>query len=712
MSNARQRGSYAKFICLNCRKRKIKCILPENAQAPDGEGNNSGTSPCQRCAIKGLECILDHTILGRPSKRHKPLDGGLSMSVHTNCTSGQHGTEVNPDRDLDSVSDEGLDVVDEYLMVKPKAKDDVSPRSEDHRRLAPADKFRAMTSVPYLLSMLLLRDRNFARAVQRSRDKSGKTVFGLLDRPLVEQLGQSLIWHRLHYPDIPRLSGLHERLLTNESGSEDISGALLLTLLCALALDVAGSQVSVKENTRADLEALIFTYAQQLLFTLPPDRYCILALELILEYRPLVFATDRITAAQSVRGRLTPPLAREVASNVGLASAPARLRRQLGDNGEIVEQTLHECLQWYRLCFTDIFSVASSESREHIMQRLSGENVNEIVSLLQDLLGNSRVPHDLHFAVHSLLCQARQLQSLLAIKANWRNLSALERILEGHKEACEAQKASLGSSQLASEIGHDYAVAISQLIDAQLHGSHCFVSGVGLFFCIMAGNTKAQAATAHGDTEDVVDAEQAMQVSDNIIERFAEPTRDQYAGDPYTAFLVKHGKSRTDDLELALAKFLAAADGLEIQGIPYLPPTRRVVCGILAICKDIMEGNAARMKGWGGLHDKVHMQMLLIRSCAETLERLGVVKGETSNQAVMRGCLWASTARVLRSFCGMLAKWQKWCALGKAAPSPDMLVDSTSAVPAEADRLDDFFPEDFFFDWDLWLQQNDEWTFV
>ncbi|KXT11869.1 hypothetical protein AC579_4178 [Pseudocercospora musae] len=336
------------------------------------------------------------------------------------------------------------------------------------------------------------------------------------------------------------------------------------------------------------------------------------------------------------------------------------------------------------------------------MQKLEGENANEIVSLFEDLLEDARVPYHLHFAIHSLLCQARQLESLLAIKAVWRDLPALERILEGHKEACEAQKARLGSFQQASELGHDYAVAISQLIDAQLHGSHCFVSGAALFFCVMGGNAKAQAANARGNAEDIVDAEQAMQVSDTIIERFAEPTRDQYAGDPHTAFLAKH-----DDLELALANFLAAADGLMIQGVPYLPPTRPVVCGILATCKDIMEGNAARMKGWGGLHDKVHMQMFLIRNCAETFERLRVIKGENSNQAVMRGCLWASTARVLRSFHGLLAKWHKWCALGKAVPSPDTLVDSTSAGPAEADRLDDFFPEDFFFDWDLWLRQND-----
>jgi Fungal Zn(2)-Cys(6) binuclear cluster domain len=61
------RGSYAGLICLRCRARKIKCVLPDGVQPSNVP--QSDAHSCQRCRQNGFECVVDSTTLGRPSRR-------------------------------------------------------------------------------------------------------------------------------------------------------------------------------------------------------------------------------------------------------------------------------------------------------------------------------------------------------------------------------------------------------------------------------------------------------------------------------------------------------------------------------------------------------------------------------------------------------------------------------------------------------------------
>lgn len=74
MPSKRARGSYAKLICLHCRSRKIKCNLPDEATIQPSNTPQPPGKKCERCRQRALDCIVDHTTLGRPAYKRSRVE--------------------------------------------------------------------------------------------------------------------------------------------------------------------------------------------------------------------------------------------------------------------------------------------------------------------------------------------------------------------------------------------------------------------------------------------------------------------------------------------------------------------------------------------------------------------------------------------------------------------------------------------------------------
>lgn len=107
----------------------------------------------------------------------------------------------------------------------------------------------------------------------------------------------------------------------------------------------------------------------------------------------------------------------------------------------------------------------------------------------------------------------------------------------------------------------------------------------------------AHAASHHRD----VQPNQAIELGEHIIDQLLAHDEDDPTRPSHRRFLEEHGHDRMDKLEAVLSNFITSADTLSLSGIPYIGPTRSMVSFVLLICKDIVEGNAARLKGWGKL---------------------------------------------------------------------------------------------------------------
>ncbi|KAH7057100.1 hypothetical protein B0J12DRAFT_653428 [Macrophomina phaseolina] len=56
----------------------------------------------------------------------------------------------------------------------------------------------------------------------------------------------------------------------------------------------------------------------------------------------------------------------------------------------------------------------------------------------------------------------------------------------------------------------------------------------------------------------------------------------------------------------------------------YGGPVRQLAAEMLFRCKDVVENTAARLKGWGALHEHVDTQLVLFQECAGRLEGMEV----------------------------------------------------------------------------------------
>lgn len=124
------------------------------------------------------------------------------------------------------------------------------------------------------------------------------------------------------------------------------------------------------------------------------------------------------------------------------------------------------------------------------------------------------------------------------------------------------------------------------------------------------------------------------------------------------AFLTKYGDARFARLERWLRDYISMARNLRLEGIPYYPPAVPTASNVLFICREMVENNATRLKGWGGLHPNVDVHILLFQDVAKSL--LSMSPGhKAQREAVTKGCTFAAGAKLIASLEAILAKWRK-----------------------------------------------------
>jgi hypothetical protein len=144
-----------------------------------------------------------------------------------------------------------------------------------------------------------------------------------------------------------------------------------------------------------------------------------------------------------------------------------------------------------------------------------------------------------------------------------------------------------------------------------------------------------------------VQADQAMEISNDIIKQLTSHTEDDPNRPSHRKFLEVHGHNRIDEQELDLANFVSAAESLTLNGIPFNGPIHTIASLILFAAKDITEQQASRLKGWRGLHDRIDVQMILFQECARRLEGMSASAG--TPESLSKGCILTSTAKLIRS---------------------------------------------------------------
>ncbi|OQO06692.1 hypothetical protein B0A48_08479 [Cryoendolithus antarcticus] len=646
------RGNYAKLLCLNCRARKIKCVLPDHVTIEPSPQPQTHESSCARCIAQGLECIVDHAILGRPSAKRTRTELGIEHDEPR-----QMQDEVEPTGD-DVVEFVLLDVRTEVEAIEQRSrKDQIMSKPSKH------EIFSALLDPAHLFASLVARDKDFGQAAFGQGDQMGEAVdpLAIVDARLAKELDMRLVWQRHHLPQTAYLSKLHtEFVQTPRDAPSKTVSLVLFAILCLSALDVPARLVYHEpDKMKVKLGRFVSQELPSLLFDLPAHPHMLDILEIAHSYKPLLFVTQRKTAPSALGGRLHFTLAMQVAKRLNLGDSISALSLAMAtntneDDTSSLEQLVLDSLRW---CKWLMFDVAA----DGFLKKTAAEQnvVLAEVSSAMDVVTAALEIYHMPPSYVTLYCHLRwavlQTKASVASQAGWHSLDALGSVILDHER--DMQDLQDHTFKLLDRLHSSYSTveiqAARQLISAELNRSNVNVAGLCLFYALMSNLHAAQLPT---EREDALTVDDALKVSSEILhhvkgDRIHNPTA-------VFLFLQRHGDPRVIRTERVIQDFVCCADNLIVNGVPWQPPPLPfLIPGLLQAGRELVENNATRMKGWQGLHPNVDVQILLLQDCAKNLESFD--PEDQRKDALACGSIYAAGAKQVRGLCAILMGWRK-----------------------------------------------------
>lgn len=455
---------------------------------------------------------------------------------------------------------------------------------------------------------------------------------------------------------------------------------------------------------------MVHSSCQALLFDLPVDEHALFVLELINSYKPLALATGRSVASRSIKGSLSATLAKNIAQKLGYDAAADRLQAMLNGkedlNTVLLLKAVLEALQWCMWVMLE--SIIDGYVMKAVTEQSSPlPEARKILAAVKRAVDAVALPPAVLFMYHHLTSASIEMQAAVMAKQRWLDLSALAKLIDSHDEKCEKHKEYIKQLLKRCDRNDNPCVdqeikAIIQLRTTDLNASHVRISGLCIFYGLMSGLRPPGA-----DRE--VTPDEAMQVSSEIIANLT--TKHHTLNDPtsVSSFIAKYGDPRFAKQEQILRDFINTADTYYLRGVPYTPPSVPIVSVLLSTCREIVENNATRLKGWGGLHPNVDVHLLLLQDVAKRLEGMDAAGGYAD--AIAKGSIYASGAKLVKSLCSIIAGWRKTIAeqevKNAAARGGNEEAKAEAALPTEFDGVEMFLSGELLDDWAEWPQQED-----
>jgi hypothetical protein len=504
---------------------------------------------------------------------------------------------------------------------------------------------------------------------------------------------------------MPTIPVLRQRLLIGHEARTGSSTRALFLLLCLIALDVPSNRLQISPELCQQLQSLSTADCQRLLFSVPKHRHALFVLELVDSYKPLAFAGSQSVAALSIKGNLSRTLAKRTAQKLGFDTAVDRLESLLQQSTILdsanVQDLVLETLQWCRWLMLEsiVDGYVMKSTRE---QSGSLPEVTKTLAVVKTAVERFPMRPAVVFMYHHFSSASVEMHAAVAAKRHWLDLQALADVIDAHDQRCEAYKGYvehlLASCDTVSDprAREDIRV-ITRLRITDLNASHVRVSGLSMFYGLMSGLRPPETSGRE------ITPDEAMQVSSEIITNLK--TKHDTLRDPTSiaSFISKYGDPRFARQEQILKDFIITADSLRLNGIPYTPPSVPTVSFLLQGCREIVENNSTRLKGWGGMHPNVDVHLILLQDVAKRLDNMDNIGGGSS--AIARGSIFASGAKLVRSLCGIMATWRKTVIEQEVRDIATK--GSEILLPDEFEGVDAFLSGDLLDDWNEWPQTED-----
>jgi hypothetical protein len=334
--------------------------------------------------------------------------------------------------------------------------------------------------------------------------------------------------------------------------------------------------------------------------------------------------------------------------------------------------------------------------------------VQPMVHTLDSLVRSGGIPTKaLHLTINLLLV-GRSAEARHQMVLSWRDLDRLRAIVQSHESASgELRHTSQEILYGNDDRNENHVHVLTAILDAELHKHRLMVKQSAMLFAVMAASYLRE--HAHFDSSEIT------QLGEHIINHLKIPLDMNQVH----AFMAEFGATTADELEKQLRDFTELCD-LRLDDVTYVPPTKTAASEVLHTSYLLVQQNAARLKGWGGLHDRVDTHITVMNECANRLDALAGLEGA-------EGKICPATAGLVRDLKGILAEWKRrlsepaaieskaGTSAGPSTTSASCSLDPPSAVPcsipppseAVHDQPSGSWATDMFATWEMWPQPEE-----
>jgi hypothetical protein len=479
----------------------------------------------------------------------------------------------------------------------------------------------------------------------------------------------------------------------------------LFALLCLIAFDVPSTRLKVSATLWQYLQSLANRECQILVFSVPAHEHALFALELIDSYKPLAVAGSRRAAAVSIKSNLSRTLGKRIAQKLGLDTAIDRLDILLNSSdltkATEVQDLVLENLQWCRWVTLES-TVDGDVMKSNSEQRSPLPEVRKILAAVKRAVDTHPMQPAVLFMYHHLSSASIEMQAAVAAKQHWFDLPALAKLIDAHDRNCEVHKECIdhllaNCNRTSSPNADEEIEAIKRLRVTDLDSSHARIAGLSIFYGLMSGRRPPETKELE------ITPDEAVQVSSEIISNLKTKHDSLNDPDSIASFVAKYGDPRFARQEQILKDFIFTSDTLRLNSMLFRPPSVPTVSSLLQVCREVVENNSTRLKGWGGMHPNADVHIILLQDVAKRLE--GMDRMDGCSDAIAKGSIYAAGAKLIRSLSGIMATWRK--AIIEQDIKDAVVKGVEASTPAESEGVDTFLSGDLLDDWNEWPRAED-----
>ncbi|KAI9692252.1 MAG: hypothetical protein M1822_006482 [Bathelium mastoideum] len=585
-----------------------------------------------------MECIVERTILGRPSAKRVRQAPVSADSLGTRAEQNSYRAESTPTPSVSEIKDY---MYSEEVDPGPEQ----NTESRGHTRPSKQEVFQSMVDPASFFAAVLAKNKAFGAGLSHRSLHWDKPLPFIVGEDLAASMDRCLVWHRFFLPQLPTLVHTRNRLISHVSTARNVATELLFALLCLTALEISETIAETVPHVARSLRLAISSFGQSFITDPPTHQDSIVVCLFLAEFKPTVLVNSQHVARAAAKSALYITLAYRIAER--LESLPGQRSFDANDSEAATSSGL-DCfltysLQGLQVLCHDAFLEGPIIKPLRAVQCMV-DRMKPYVEIYRTILQTRECSPTLVYHMQSMRGMYIRMEAVASMKKHWNNLDIISAIIQDTEKKCTEQH-ELSQRHLENRLhseNQDTITCAISLLETWFQSVSLYVRGLGIVYAmVLRVRSEAGSVVIDGEIYD----HEAIQLGSQIIGTANDKPGTRMRS--FVVFLNRIGVTYPSRVGDILEKLIRVLETSRLDGVAIRLPIRHFVLEIVCHCKNLVENNVLQLKGFGKLHQNIDKQMDLFAKCAKRLEAMMAAPWHGIDTAFADGCVYAAGSKII-----------------------------------------------------------------